>query len=71
LNLLATIRRHAPQTAVVMMTAYGTAEVTSGALALGAYRVVSKPFEVPALVALVLQAYNDRPGTGVALNPGS
>jgi two-component system response regulator HydG len=63
LNLLTAIRRHAPQTAVVMMTAYGTAEVTSGALALGAYRVVSKPFEVTDLVALVAQSYDNRPGT--------
>ena len=46
LNLLATIRRVAPQAAVIMMTAFGTAEVTSGAIKLGAYRVVPKPFEM-------------------------
>ena len=63
LNLLLTIRRQAPQSAVIMMTAYGTAEMTSGALALGAYRVVPKPFEVHDLVALVSEAHDARPGT--------
>src|SRR5947199_2046630 len=46
LNLLSTIRRIAPRSVVIMMTAYGTPEVTSGALNLGAFRVVPKPFEV-------------------------
>ena len=63
LNLLTTIRHQAPQSAVIMMTAYGTPEVTSGALALGAFRVVPKPFEVYDLVTLVSQAHNARPGT--------
>jgi two-component system response regulator AtoC len=63
LNLLTAIRSKAPQTAVIMMTAYGTSEVTSGALALGAYRVVAKPFEMHELVALVAQAHDARPGT--------
>jgi DNA-binding NtrC family response regulator len=63
LNLLASIRRFAPQAAVVMMTAYGTPEVTSGALALGAYRVVPKPFEMRDLAALVTQAHHHRLGT--------
>jgi DNA-binding NtrC family response regulator len=63
LNLLASIRRLAPQAAVVMMTAYGTPEVTSGALALGAYRVVPKPFEMRDLATLVTQAHLGRPGT--------
>lgn len=56
LNLLATIRQRAPQAAVVMMTAFGTPEVTSGAISLGAYRVVSKPFEMHDMATLVLQA---------------
>ena len=63
LNLLSTIRRQAPQSAVIMMTAYGTPEMTSGALALGVYRVVPKPFEVHDLIALVSQAHDARPGT--------
>jgi DNA-binding NtrC family response regulator len=60
LNLLSTICHQTPQSAVIMMTAYGTPEMTSGALALGAYRVVPKPFEVHDLVSLVTQAHNAR-----------
>jgi two-component system NtrC family response regulator/two-component system nitrogen regulation response regulator GlnG len=57
LGLLATIRRVAPHTPVILMTAYGTPEVVETALQLGAYRVVSKPFEVHDLAALVVQAH--------------
>jgi DNA-binding NtrC family response regulator len=57
LGLLSTIRTLAPKSAVIMMTAFGTPEVTSGALALGAYRVVPKPFEVHDMAALVVQAH--------------
>jgi two-component system response regulator AtoC len=57
LNLLATIRRRAPASAVIMMTAFGTPEVLTGALQLGAYRVMPKPFEVHDVPALVLQAH--------------
>ena len=56
LNLLATIRRLAPQAAVIMMTAFGTPEVTSGAIKLSAYRVVPKPFEMHDMAELVTQA---------------
>jgi len=49
-----------PQAAVVMMTAFGTPEITSGALKLGAYQVVSKPFDVHDMVNLVSQAHNSR-----------
>jgi DNA-binding NtrC family response regulator len=58
LGLLETIRTITPRTAVIMMTAFGTPEVLAGALALGAYRVVPKPFEVHDVAALVLQAHN-------------
>ena len=57
LNLLATIRKVAPSTAVIMMTAFGTPEVMTGALRLGAYRLIPKPFEVHEVAALVLQAH--------------
>ena len=63
LNLLTTIRIRAPQSAVIVMTAFGTPEVMNGAVALGAFRVVPKPFEVHDLVTLVVQAHNARPGT--------
>jgi len=56
LHLLETIRGLQPSAAVVMMTAFGTPEVTSGALSLGAYRVVSKPFDVHVMVDVVRKA---------------
>ena len=56
LHLLETIRGLQPTAAVVMMTAFGTAEVTAGALKLGAYRVVAKPFDVHDMVNLVAEA---------------
>ncbi len=57
LKLLSTIRRLAPKAAVIMITACGTAEVTQGALELGAYRVVPKPFEMQDMAELVTQAH--------------
>ena len=57
LNLLATIRKLAPASAVIMMTAFGTPEVMTGALKLGAYQVIPKPFEVHEVAALVLEAH--------------
>ena len=43
LCLFAAIRRELPEIPIILMTAYGSPEITAGALALGAYRVVSKP----------------------------
>ena len=60
LSLLTNIRTLAPASVVIMMTAFGTAEVLSGALALGAYTVIRKPFEVQDVAALVSQAYAAR-----------
>jgi DNA-binding NtrC family response regulator len=57
LHLLETIRGLQPNAAVVMMTAFGTPEVTAGALKLGAYRVVAKPFDVHDMVELVTLAH--------------
>ena len=62
LGLLTEVRRLRPDSAVVMMTAYGTPEVTKGALDLGVYRVVNKPFDMHSLESLVLDAYRSRPG---------
>jgi DNA-binding NtrC family response regulator len=56
LLLLATIRRLAPTSAVVMMTAHGTPDLTRGALDLGAYRVVDKPFDMHELEPILLDA---------------
>ena len=61
LKLLETIRRLAPGTAVVMMTAYGAPDVVAGAIQPGAYRVVNKPVDLGDLPALVREAYAARP----------
>jgi DNA-binding NtrC family response regulator len=53
LGLLATIRRLAPASAVVLMTAFGTPDVTEGALELGARTVLSKPFSMHDLEDIV------------------
>jgi DNA-binding NtrC family response regulator len=58
LTLLATIRRLSPASAVVMMTAFGTPEMTKGALDLGAYQVLHKPFDLHDLEPLLRHACN-------------
>ena len=57
LTLLSTVRQVAPKTAVIMMTAFGTPEMSDAALRIGAYRVVPKPFEVHDMADLVLEAH--------------
>jgi len=57
LGLLVRIRRLRPESAVVMMTAYGTPDLARDALALGAYRVVDKPFDMHALEHLLRDAH--------------
>ena len=59
LRLLETVRRLAPSSQVIMITAHSSPELAQGAAALGAYRVISKPFEVESLAALVHQARQD------------
>lgn len=56
LTLLATIRRLSPASAVILMTAFGTPEITTSALGLGASHVLHKPFEMHDLAPLVHQA---------------
>ena len=40
------------------MTAFGTEETRSKAMALGAFRVIRKPFDVKAVAAMVVDAHN-------------
>jgi DNA-binding NtrC family response regulator len=61
LALLSQIRQVAPGTAVIMMTAFGTPEMSDAALRIGAYRVVPKPFEVHDMADLVLEAHASAP----------
>ena len=60
LTLLATIRCVSPRSAVIMMTAHGTPDMIDGARALGASRVVSKPFDMHDLPALVRDVCDSR-----------
>ena len=46
LSLLARVRRLAPDSAVLLMTAHGAPEITAGALQLGASGVMNKPFDM-------------------------
>ncbi len=59
LRLLETVRRLAPTSQVIMITAHDSPELAEGAAELGVYRVISKPFEVESLAALVNQARQD------------
>jgi DNA-binding NtrC family response regulator len=56
LRLLEEVRRRAPKTAVVLMTAHGTPEMMQDALDRGAYCVLSKPFDMHAIASLVAEA---------------
>jgi len=58
LSLLASIRKLSPATPVILITAYGSPDLASAALDLGAYRVLNKPFELQDLAALVNDAPN-------------
>lgn len=57
LSLLGTLRQLLPSAALILMTAFGTAEIVKDAQALGA-TVLSKPFELDELTRLVSE-----PGT--------
>ena len=61
LKLLEPIRRVAPKSPFVMMTAYATPLMQACALELGVHRVVGKPVELHDLLPLVQQAYASRP----------
>ncbi len=60
LTLLASLRLASPKSRIILMTAFGTPEVVRGALDLGAYRVVSKPFEMQDVANLVAEAASAR-----------
>jgi DNA-binding NtrC family response regulator len=60
LSLLAMIRRLVPACRVIMMSAYGTADIVQGARDLGVYDVLSKPFELHELGTLLGEACDER-----------
>lgn len=56
LQLLEHIRRHYPDTAVIIMTAYGNEEKKDEAMAKGAIHYIEKPFEIKEVKRLVMEA---------------
>ena len=56
LGLLRRIREIAPSCRIILMTAHGTPEVLDEALRAGAFRVLSKPFDMNRIVGLVREA---------------
>jgi len=56
LSLLARLRSLLPGSRIIMMTAFGTPEMTEAARQLGAYDIVHKPFEINELASLVQTA---------------
>lgn len=56
LALLSTIRQLAPARPVILMSAFGSREIAQGARALGAYDVLTKPFDLQYLHTLIRQA---------------
>ena len=60
LTLLARLRRDAPESQIIVMTAYETPDVLNQAARLGAYRVVGKPFEMGEIASLVAEASTPR-----------
>ena len=57
LLLLASIRRLSPRAQVILMTAFGRPEIVRGALEVGAFRVINKPFEMRDMADLVAHAH--------------
>jgi DNA-binding NtrC family response regulator len=53
LRLLSTLKELAPSSRIIMVTAHSSPELDLGAAALGAFRVITKPFELESLAALV------------------
>ena len=56
LALLAHIRRLSPRSAVILMTAFGTPEITRDAIEMGVCQVMNKPFEMHDLQSALLRA---------------
>src|SRR5690348_4487750 len=60
IELLARIKTQAPDTAVLMITAFSTAEQAVEAMKLGAYDYIGKPFKVEEVKVLVKNALEKR-----------
>ena len=61
LSLFERVRDLMPRGRVILMTAYGSAEVIEKALALGAYQVVMKPFDLTDIASVIRHASASSP----------
>jgi two-component system response regulator AtoC len=61
LSLLADMRRTIPNTPIVLITAFGTHDISDRATTLGAYAVLNKPFEMGDLEATLSRACHPTP----------
>jgi DNA-binding NtrC family response regulator len=59
LTLLTKLRRLMSDARIIVMTAHGSPELAQGALDLGAYRVLDKPFGMSELAEIVDEASDD------------
>jgi DNA-binding NtrC family response regulator len=57
LSLLASLRRLCPRAQLILMTAFGRPDIVRGAIELGAFRVINKPFELQYVADLVIRAH--------------
>ena len=62
LTLLDHVRRQAPDTPVVLMTAFGSIDTAIRAVKQGAFDYISKPFKMDTVVSTVRRALNTRAG---------
>ena len=60
LSLVRRIRQQAPSSAIVMMTAHGTQQMTDEARLLGVYDVIPKPFDIDMLEQVIVKAYQSK-----------
>lgn len=63
-ELLGHIRRARPETAVILMTAYGSVETAVRAIKCGAQDYITKPFTTQTLLAKLEQMFAERPPGG-------
>src|SRR4029453_17841817 len=59
LTLVAAVREMSPSSAVIVMTAFGSHEITAQAFKLGAAHILNKPFELGHLLRLVQNAVDE------------
>ena len=62
LDLLSLIRKKYPSTKVIIMTAYGSAEVQKEATRRGSFYYIEKPFEISDIRTLILKALEEKRG---------